>query len=1030
MRHNLATPLAAKRSHTDSVTEFIDKQNSRHEELMRHAYKSHPAPSCIKDVEFRILGCNRAFETLHGIREAEIIGKTSTDFLGEAGQVDLSTDRKALLNIDELVHETAIVDSKLHLREFEVRKAPICDPETGATIGLFCVYTDHTTQNKTDRELSRVRVVMDSSQDCFLVIDRDEMRIIDCNKYASEALQYSRQEILDLNPCSILPQVQETKLRSLFEDYENDKRGGAIFDTLVMRQDGSVFESEVQINPVSESIEDLFVLGIRDISNRKQSEKELKRANDTLRLLGSINKILINASDENELMMQICDEIVKAASFSAVFAIVGSRKKAGFSSIYKDSLSNLDIAECLREMELGETEISQILGLESTEPLALHAQARMEAIPGCLPKWSMPRFGSALCLPTECDTPSKVALVIFAKESNVFDESEIKLIKELQDEIVYGVQSLYQHQAKYDAEQKISKQLAIESAIAKFSRSLLSSDSLDAGIRGALPSLLIASEATQIFLYNVDHGDSDQTVATLFCEFAKSEMERTPAAPSEIPMQQSLPRWLRLLSKRRGIDSKTASLSKEERDLFHFDCNARILIYPLFANSVWIGFLGINIPGKGIEDVAVSREMLAMATDLLADLFARRDTDAHMKMLAQAINSSDEGVIISSADETFVDSKIVFANDGLCRMSGYAKNQIIGKPASFIQAKELSKESLETLLADLSEGNAHISEIIATRNDKSSISCERRIYPITDERGKLASYLCVLRDITEHKKLESRVSFVNKMESIGQLSAGIAHEINTPSQFIGDNLSFFSGSWEKLEPLLIGLSENERLEEVVERYDLPPLSSKLLKRILANIPEAISDANEGVERVSTIVKAMREFSHPEKRTKLADINKCIETTVTVARNEWKYISELTTELDESLPLVECMPGDINQVILNLIVNACQAIAERIGDSKDRGQIHIRSHLHENDLRISISDTGNGIPKEIRKSIFDPFFTTKEVGKGTGQGLFMVHSIIEQNHGGKVGFESEIGVGTTFHIDLPLPKSKPNRDAIR
>lgn len=171
--------------------------------------------------------------------------------------------------------------------------------------------------------------------------------------------------------------------------------------------------------------------------------------------------------------------------------------------------------------------------------------------------------------------------------------------------------------------------------------------------------------------------------------------------------------------------------------------------------------------------------------------------------------------------------------------------------------------------------------------------------------------------------------------------------------------------------------------------------------------------------MAKIVRAMKEFSHPDSAEKTAtDLNRAIESTITVALNEWKYVSDVATEFDDQLPAVVCYPGDINQVVLNLIVNAAHAIKEKVKDG-DKGRITVRTRMLGDDAEISVSDTGGGIPEAIRGRVFDPFFTTKEVGKGTGQGLALAYTVVVKKHGGKIWFETEVGKGTTFFISLPV-----------
>ncbi len=284
----------------------------------------------------------------------------------------------------------------------------------------------------------------------------------------------------------------------------------------------------------------------------------------------------------------------------------------------------------------------------------------------------------------------------------------------------------------------------------------------------------------------------------------------------------------------------------------------------------------------------------------------------------------------------------------------------------------------------------------------------------------------VVRDITERKLLEAQLVQAQKLESIGQLAAGIAHEINTPTQYVGDNLHFLKESFaealslaRKYRELLDTAKAGEITKSIIEEAEAT-IEKPDLAYLCDEIPKAIRQSLEGVERVTGIVRAMKEFSHPgTKEKELIDINTAIESTLTVSRNEWKYVADVATELDRSLPLVPCLPGEFNQVVLNLIVNSAHAIAQKNGTSEEKGNIRVSTFKQNGWAEIRISDTGVGIPEEIRARVFDPFFTTKEVGKGTGQGLAIARSVIVDKHGGSITFDTVPGEGTTFIIRLPV-----------
>jgi len=302
--------------------------------------------------------------------------------------------------------------------------------------------------------------------------------------------------------------------------------------------------------------------------------------------------------------------------------------------------------------------------------------------------------------------------------------------------------------------------------------------------------------------------------------------------------------------------------------------------------------------------------------------------------------------------------------------------------------------------------------------------------PVRGPDGRITGLVGIAFDITERKMMESQLAQAQKLESIGQLAAGIAHEINTPTQYVGDNVRFLQDGFEDLMQIvekhgeLLCAARNggasaeliDNVEALTEEADLEYLRDE--------IPNAIGQSLEGIDRVGEIVRAMKQFSHPggEEKTRL-DLNNAIETTITVARNEWKYVAEMETDFDEAVSGVPCYPGDLNQVILNIIVNAAHAISDVVGgNSGQKGTITVKTRRDGNWAEIRISDTGGGIPQEIRSRIFDPFFTTKEVGKGTGQGLAIAHNIITEKHGGSLTFESDVGNGTTFVIRLPAGES--------
>jgi signal transduction histidine kinase len=310
--------------------------------------------------------------------------------------------------------------------------------------------------------------------------------------------------------------------------------------------------------------------------------------------------------------------------------------------------------------------------------------------------------------------------------------------------------------------------------------------------------------------------------------------------------------------------------------------------------------------------------------------------------------------------------------------------------------------------------------------------------PVYGENGAINGLVGISRDITAYKQaeverqmMELQLRQSQKLESVGQLAAGIAHEINTPTQYVGDNTRFVKDSFAAIlnvlkshEELFAAAKGNAITPELLARNE-ELLAASDLDYLCEQIPSALKETLEGVERVGNIVRAMKEFSHPGGKEKTAaDLNRAIESTVTVARNEWKYVADLKLELGPELPFVPCFVGEFNQCILNLIVNAAHAIGDVIKKNPGtKGLITVQTRHAGDQVEVRVTDTGTGIPEAARAKIFEPFFTTKDVGKGTGQGLAMIYGSIVKLHGGTVTFETEMGQGTTFILCLPLkPKA--------
>ena len=401
------------------------------------------------------------------------------------------------------------------------------------------------------------------------------------------------------------------------------------------------------------------------------------------------------------------------------------------------------------------------------------------------------------------------------------------------------------------------------------------------------------------------------------------------------------------------------------------------------------------------------------------DITERKRNEDSLRLLSAAVEQSPVSVMITDRA-----ANITYVNPKFSQCTGYSCDEVIGKNPRILNAGRSPLEMYQMLWSNLLQGKEWRGEFQNKKKNGEIYWEAATVTPILGANGTITHFLAVKEDITERRAMESDLRQAQKLEGIGQLAAGIAHEINTPTQFVTDNLTFLKESWETALPIL----ETYRRRIAGQLSTVSPAAAAELaipepscdlEFIVDEVPRAIAQSLDGARRVANIVRAMKEFSHPDSADKAdTDLNRSILSTITVARNEWKYVAEMETNFDESLPPVFCFPGDINQVILNLVVNAAHSIKEKF-NGQQKGKITIRTRARDSFAEVSISDTGMGIPEAIQTRIYEPFFTTKEVGKGTGQGLALAHSVVVKKHQGKIWFETEAGQGTTFFLQLPI-----------
>jgi len=450
---------------------------------------------------------------------------------------------------------------------------------------------------------------------------------------------------------------------------------------------------------------------------------------------------------------------------------------------------------------------------------------------------------------------------------------------------------------------------------------------------------------------------------------------------------------------------------------------------PIVINRTLYGFLGFD---SNIKYGTLSKKyfsLFKLLTEVITNLYSKYLSDLELvqitdknRSLIKAVEQSADSVVITDTE-----GNIEYVNPKFVELTGYSAEEVIGKNPSILKSGNTSEAEYKNLWETIQKGKVwkgQFKNIGKTGNvfwEKVTIS------PIKNDAGKLTHFLEIKEDITEKILVENQRLLSQKMESIGQLAAGIAHEINTPMQYVGDNANFLADSYSAMTKVFMDFNsfledgKNYSNNEIREFYQNKKEEMDL-DFIFEEVPEALEQTKIGINRVTKIVRAMKDFAHPGSKEKAYfNLNNGLQNTVTISKNEWKYVAEMELKLDDNLKEILCLQDELNQVFLNIIVNSSHAISEKNqqNNSNELGKIIIETNKKNDTAIIKISDSGNGIKKSIIDKVFDPFFTTKEVGKGTGQGLAIVHDIISNKHRGKISVESEEGVGTTFIIELPI-----------
>jgi len=477
---------------------------------------------------------------------------------------------------------------------------------------------------------------------------------------------------------------------------------------------------------------------------------------------------------------------------------------------------------------------------------------------------------------------------------------------------------------------------------------------------------------------------------------------------------------------------------------------AREVYKRLHDGNIWQGELELCTKNKHIVQVLLYADriindfgmvlgLFGVYTDITERKTAESALATEKERLAVTLHSIGDGVIATDTD-----GQLLLINPVAEEIIGWKQEEVIGRAlvdflelsdSSSYQATHQVDNDIELILSSSNQTECLVQDAVLVDRSGTTKTVYINSAPILSKERKAIGHVLVIRDVTDLIKSQMKMALSQKLESIGALAAGIAHEINSPLQYISDNSIFFResiSSFIKLtkcyQEFLVAAQSMTEFSDFTSR--IRTIEEEIeVEYLIKEVPAAVEESIFGIQRVRQLVLAMKEFSHPGTKVKKpSDLNKGIEATITISRTEWKYAAELHADLDPNLPLINCEIDEINQVILNIIVNAAQAISQAIERGKySKGAIRISSRFQEQYAEIKITDNGIGIPHSLISMIYDPFFTTKPVGKGTGQGLAIAHDIIVNKHQGHIDVFSEEGQGTTFIIRLPVNGPKTDQE---
>ncbi|AQR96385.1 PAS domain S-box protein [Clostridium saccharoperbutylacetonicum] len=961
-----------------------------------------PNPMFYKDVDGKYLWCNKAFENALGLEREDIIGKTDYEITSkDIADLFSELDKSIKRNKETSFYESSILHADGLMYDTIVSRTPNIN-ENNEAVGVLGIVTDITEQKRIEKELkfaqSKMEVLLNSGPQLIFILD-SEFKIHAFNRNASKFAK-------DLYGLSLNEGDYILKFLSddLFERFKNNLKKALNGEEVqseenLIESNGNELWMQIYYSPISHETVDekLVCITCVPITERKIAEKRLYKQLRFQEMLVDISTNFVSKIDISEGINEALKNMGSLSGADRVYIFINNYEKETTSNVYEWCAEGITpqikflqdipfetIPWWMKKIVNGET-----INIVDIYLMPTDAAKEKEL-------FEQQDIKSLLVLPIYCDK-KVIGFIGFdsVKRKKDWDDANLYLLK-LSSEIIGN------------AFERQNNEMALTDSEEKY-RELFDNGN----------SCIFVNK----FIENTLIGD--------FIEINKLACDKLGYSKYEFKELS----FFNLLENKELYLEKLSKALKEENYIIEADIKRK--------DNTIIPF-EIRIHVFSLQDEKV---ILTVANDISKG----KEANKKIKQLSLAIENSPSSVVI-----TDITGKFEYVNPKFSELTGYSFEEIEGKKINILKSGYHDRDFYSKLWREIISGNEWSGEFYNKRKDCSKYWEHTSIAPLKNDEGKITNFISVREDITHRKVMEEELKESNdelketidklkvtqsqliqqeKLAGIGQLAAGVAHEINNPLGFVTSNFDTLKKYTGKLKELIYNykeLVEKIKIEDMnLTEDELEKIKeldkNEIVEYILSDLEALFNESEDGINRVISIVKGLKWFAYEDDSIEfdMYDLNHGIKNTLIVTKNEIKYIAEVVEEYDTELPLIEANGQKINQVLLNIILNSVYAIKDK--ESEEFGEISIKTYKNNEFVFCEINDTGTGIKEEIINKIFDPFFTTKPIGKGTGLGLNIAYDIIVNVHKGNISCENNKKGGACFKIRLPIRKHNTNNE---